>query len=137
MLNKQTNRLNGTAWAVLLSLLAVGSYTEAHSRDPVVDRVQTSTLRQQSVSGTVRDASTRETLPGVTITVKGSDQATQTNENGQYTVQASVGQVITASSIGYRSAEITVSGATADINLQTDQAALDEVVVVGYGTMRK
>jgi TonB-linked SusC/RagA family outer membrane protein len=137
MLSKKTNRMNGKAWAVLLSLLAVSIYSEAYSRDPVSERMQASVVRQQTVSGTVRDANTGETLPGVTITVKGADQATQTNENGQYTVQASVGQVIVASSIGYQTAEITVSGATADFNLQTDQAALDEVVVVGYGTMRK
>src|SRR5690554_3696051 len=137
MLNlRKTNPMKRRLWIVLLSLLAVFSHTHAYSRALVGEHFKNAS-RQQNVSGTVRDANTGETLPGVTITVKGGDQSTQTNENGQYTVQASVGQVIVASSISYQTAEVTVSGATANFNLNTDQEALEEVVVVGYGTMRK
>lgn len=92
---------------------------------------------QQSVSGVVRDAATGDTMPGVTVTVKGSSEATQTDVNGAYSITASVGQILSASSIGYKTLEHEVTGATVNFDLEPDLEALEEVVVVGYGTMRK
>lgn len=125
MLNFNTsNRMKRKLYLVLLSLLAVFYSQDAFS--------------QQNVSGVVKDASSGETLPGITIEVKNGDAATQTDENGAYIIQANVGQVIVARSIGYttQEKEVTATG-TVNFDLEIDQESLEEVVVVGYGTMRK
>lgn len=120
----------------LLSLLAVCYYNDAFSR-VIVNKHVKSHAQQQSVSGVVRDANTGQTLPGVTITIKGTNQATQTDENGRYAIGVVNGAVLTATYIGYKTAEHVVTTGTANFDMEADQSSLDEVVVVGYGTMRK
>src|SRR5690606_20467068 len=145
---KKPNRMKRKLYLVLLSFLAVGHYSEAFSRETLrtpgdshqrnhVHNLASEHLKQQTVSGVVTDAATGETMPGVTVTVKGTSEATQTDANGAYSLQASVGQILTASSIGYKTVEHEVSTGTVDFALEADLEALEEVVVVGYGTMRK
>ncbi|MDN5284012.1 MAG: SusC/RagA family TonB-linked outer membrane protein [Mucilaginibacter sp.] len=95
--------------------------------------VQTA-ARQMRVTGKVTDSQSGETLPGVSVKVKGSSEGTVTDINGAYHIEAAENStVLIFSFIGYLSQEITVSGATLNISLKPDQAALKEVVVVGYG----
>jgi TonB-linked SusC/RagA family outer membrane protein len=91
----------------------------------------------KNISGTVTDTD-GEPLIGATVSVKGTTHAISTDIDGNYTLKASVGQVIAVSYIGYSPAEAVV-GAKDVINftLSTNAEALDEVVVVGYGTVKK
>lgn len=92
------------------------------------------TMQAQLVSGTVKDASTNELLPGATILVKGTAIGASTDFDGNYQIQANAGDVLVFSYIGYVTQEITVSGSIVNALLRPDSQALDEVVVIGYGT---
>ena len=92
-----------------------------------------------SVSGTVSSSDGNETLPGVTVIIKGTSQGTVTDLNGQYKIEVpSSESVLIFSSVGFVEQEITVGGkTTVDVLLQPDVTALQEVVVVGYGEQKK
>lgn len=94
-------------------------------------------VKQQQISGTIKDTKGNP-IPGATIAVKGTVTATSTDVNGQFTLQGIPdGAVLVVSMIGYLNQEATVSGSTVDIVLQEDSQGLDEVVVVGYGSVDK
>lgn len=80
-----------------------------------------------------------ESLPGVSIVVKGSQRGTVTDANGLYQVDVSdASTVLVFSFVGYLTKEVTVGNKTTlDVTLATDTKALDELVVVGYGSTRK
>ncbi|MFV0329701.1 MAG: SusC/RagA family TonB-linked outer membrane protein [Dysgonomonas sp.] len=91
-----------------------------------------------TVKGTVKD-DTGEPLSGVSVVVKGTTTGTITDLDGAYTINVpNASSTLVFSFIGFHKQEITVGG-RADINvvLVEDAKALDEVVVVGYGNMRK
>ena len=95
-----------------------------------------SLFAQQSITGTVKDAS--GPVSGVTVTVKGTSRATQTTANGSFTIQASQGETLRFTTIGYKPTEVLV-GSTKSINvtLIQDASALDEVVVTAMGIKRE
>ena len=77
-------------------------------------------------------------LPGVNIMVKGSTTGTITDADGNYQLDAEEGAVLEFSFIGYESQEMTLgSQAVIDIGMNVDVTALEEVVVIGYGSQRK
>lgn len=94
--------------------------------------VQT-TARLMRVTGKVIDAQTGETLPGVSVKIKGSTDGTVTDIAGSYHIEAAENNILVFSFIGYVSQELPVSGGILNVSLKADQAALKEVVVVGYG----
>ena len=92
----------------------------------------------QTVSGVVSDAS--GPIPGVNVLVKGTTTGTQTDFDGNYSVNvSSADAVLVFSFLGYSTQEIPVNGQTTiNVTLEEDVAQLSEVVVVGYGsTTRK
>lgn len=92
---------------------------------------------KKGISGTVKDQSGLS-LPGVNITVKGSTNGTMTNSDGTYTIDVKQGDVLMFAFVGYKTQEVTVgSQSVVDVVMQEDIEGLDEVVVVGYGTMKK
>ena len=89
------------------------------------------------ITGTVLDANAMP-LPGANILVKGTDQGTQTDFDGNFTIDASSQDILVISYIGFKTLEFPVGQQTnLKITLSEDSAALDEVVVVGYGTQKK
>ena len=75
---------------------------------------------------------------GVNILKKGTTEGTITDLDGRFEIAAKKGDVLVFSYIGYMSQEITFNGqAKLDVRLKEDAEKLDEVVVVGYGTMKK
>jgi TonB-dependent starch-binding outer membrane protein SusC len=94
--------------------------------------------QQITVTGNVTDSSTGETLPGVSVLVRGTNVGTITNIQGDYTLDVpGANPVLVYSFIGYTSREIPVQGRTViDVTLEPG-LQIDEVVAVGYGTMRK
>ncbi len=94
-------------------------------------------IKPQSVSGTVSDAT--GPLPGASVVVKGTTTGTQTDFDGNFSLD-NIGEdaVLSISYVGYMAQEIPVEGrSTIEVTLQEDAQALDEVVVVAYGTSTK
>lgn len=92
-------------------------------------------LAQQTVSGTVTDQN-GQPIPGTTVIVDATNNGTSTNFDGQYNINASIGETLTFSYVGYAAQSIVVSSATLNVILQLD-SALDEVIVTAYGTSSK
>ena len=95
--------------------------------------------QQIKVSGTVTNASTGETLPGVNVVVTGTTVGTITDSAGKYSIEVPQGsKSLTFSFIGMEPQEITI-GTLTQINVTMAESAfgLNEVIVVGYGTMKK
>ncbi|MDP3311835.1 TonB-dependent receptor [Lutibacter sp.] len=88
------------------------------------------------ISGKVSDAS--GALPGVSVVVKGTTKGTQSDFDGNYSLSANVGDVLVFSFVGMKSVDRSVGTAnTINVSMQEDSQALEEVVVVGYGTQKR
>lgn len=96
-------------------------------------------LLQETVTGTVTDAQTGETLPGVNVVVEGTTTGTATDMNGEFSLEVSGPDVVLIfSSIGYEIQSIAVNGReVVNVSLSPEIGLLDDVIVVGYGTMQK
>ncbi|MDZ7682759.1 MAG: SusC/RagA family TonB-linked outer membrane protein [Fodinibius sp.] len=94
---------------------------------------------EATVTGTVTDGSTGNTLPGVNILVKGTSRGTSTGSDGKFELTVPTLQdTLVFSYIGYRTEEIPINGRTTlDISLQQQAVAGEEIVVIGYGTQQK
>lgn len=94
--------------------------------------------QQQSitVTGTVYDAKTGETLIGANVIVKGTNTGVSTDYDGKFSIEAPKNATLIFSSIGYTSQEI-VATPKMTIRLSEDTQTLEEVVVVGYGVQKK
>lgn len=92
-----------------------------------------------SLEGTVVDATDSQPLPGVNVVIKNTTRGTTTNFDGEFSLDGvSTGDVLVFSSLGYGTYEHTVAGQDPiRIQLYGDISALEEVVVVGYGTQTK
>ncbi len=94
-----------------------------------------SVLLAQTVTGTVSDSN--GPLPGVTIIEKGTTNGTTTDFDGNYSIDVGAESVLTFSFIGFTTQEIAVNGqSTINVQLAEDANELDEVVVIGYGSIR-
>lgn len=92
---------------------------------------------QGIVKGTVTDG-TGEPLPGVSVMVKGTNQGTISNLNGEYQIEAKSNDILSFSYIGMKTQDVRVGAKnTVNVKLQDDVASLDEIVVVGYGTQKR
>jgi iron complex outermembrane receptor protein len=94
--------------------------------------------QERSITGKITDATTNEPLIGVTVLIEGTYTGTVTDIDGNYSVKVSPQTKLVYSFIGYQSQTIAV-GQQPIINvaLQTEVKGLDEVVVIGYGTVKK
>lgn len=94
-------------------------------------------ISQKTVSGVVSDASNNETLIGANVLVKGTSTGTITDIDGSYSLRANEGDVLVISYAGYTDQEVAI-GASNIVNVALSAGKLlDEVVVVGYGSVRK
>ena len=93
---------------------------------------------QKTVTGTVKDA-TGEPMIGVSVVVDGTTIGGVTNLDGNFTIQKVPNNaVLKISYVGYKEQKVSVAGKTSvNVVMQEDAMGLDEVVVVGYGTMKK
>lgn len=91
---------------------------------------------QQKITGKV----TAEKTPvaGATVTVKNTTSVTQTNEKGEFSIEAPGDAVLVITSVGFEAQEISVNNRTnLSVEMQTNIKAMEDVVVVGYGTQKK
>lgn len=122
--------------AILLhrSMAELPTVQPANLSDPIINNA----LFDRNITGLVTDES-GSGLPGVSVLVKGTQRGTVTNENGSYTISIeSNADVLVFSFVGYLSHDVNVGNRNkVDIAMITDTKALEEVVVVGYGTQKK
>ena len=101
-----------------------------------VSIVASAALKDIEVRGTVVDAK-GESLPGVSVTLKGSTSGTMTDAAGKYRITSPDDGTLVFTYIGFETQEISIKGRTTiNITLQESSKELDQVVVVGYGRQR-
>lgn len=100
--------------------------------------LKTSVKQQKiEVKGTIVDEN-GEPLPGVNVIVKGTSNGTLADFDGNYTISASKGEILVFSYLGYTAQEIIVGESSiVNVTLKSDLTDLDEVIVVGYGSVKK
>ncbi|MGX1930952.1 SusC/RagA family TonB-linked outer membrane protein [Flagellimonas sp. 2504JD4-2] len=124
---------------LFLSFIAIMEINAAANIDSLNDAelVERTNEEQITITGNVTD-SAGVPLPGATVLVKGTNNGTQTDFDGNYTIQADQNDVLVFSYIGYMSQEAPIGGRSIiDISLQEDANELDEVVIVGYSSKTK
>jgi len=89
----------------------------------------------RAVSGTILD-DTGLPLPGVNIIENGTRNGTQTDFDGNYTLQVNGGRELSYSYLGFHNKKVPIYSNTMNLNMDADQSQLSEVVVTGYGTKR-
>ncbi|MGL5275681.1 TonB-linked outer membrane protein, SusC/RagA family [Myroides marinus] len=98
--------------------------------------VQTSFAQQKTLSGVVSEGGLP--LPGVTVVIKGTQEGTQTDLDGKYSLKVKPGDVLVYSFIGMNDKEYKVSTANNyNVSLESEDSMLEEVVVTAYGTQSK
>lgn len=90
------------------------------------------------VRGTVTSASSGSPLQGVNIRVKGTQRGTVSDEDGKFSIQAQTNEVLVLSFVGLKTQEIKVGTNTViNVTMAGNETSLDDVVVIGYGSVRK
>lgn len=99
----------------------------------IIENSQTNT-----VTGKVTSQEDDEGLPGVNVIEKGTSNGTVTDIEGRYSLDVSEGAILVFSSVGYTREEVAVDGrSVVDLAMAADIQQLDELVVIGYGSVRK
>lgn len=131
----QTFLFTASRKALLMMIMASAPAIQAAAATEVSPA---STIQQQvgKVQGTVVDDN-GEPVIGATIKVKGAKGGTITDLDGHFVIDASKGATLEVSYIGFKAQTIKATGSHLQIILQEDAKQLNDVVVVGYGTMRK
>lgn len=91
----------------------------------------------RQVTGVVCASGTEEPLAGVSVYVKGSSTGTTTDANGHYSLKVTDRQRLTFACLGFVTTDVVVRKSVHDVSMMEDAQALDEVMVVGYGTMKR
>lgn len=132
--------LSRRLWLPVLGLTALTLVGQPAFSAPDTGRPMTENPAQdRSVSGKVLSADDNTPLPGVNVAVKGTTRGTTTDANGDYRINVPNAQaVLVFSAVGSITQEITVGNkSTINVKVETDTRALNEVVVVGYGSQKK
>ena len=94
--------------------------------------------QEMTVRGVVTGGSDGQPVAGASVVVKGSVRGTTTDASGTYALDVAADDVLVVSFLGYKTQEVNVAGRTAvDVRRQEEAELVDEVVVIGYGTMKK
>ncbi len=94
--------------------------------------------QQKTVTGTVRDADSGIPLPGATIIIDGTSFGTVTNTEGEYSLSGDVGDVLVVTFVGYEESRAIITDSDVyDFDLVPAAMEMDELVVIGYGKVKK
>ncbi len=131
--HQRTSSQRALLLAGLCVCMGVGFVPQARAAIGSVSIVQ---QQGKKVTGTVSDS--QGPIIGATVRVKGTQIATVTDMDGKYSISIKPGQTLLVSYVGYTDKEVKIgSQAKYDVTLQENNNDLNEVVVVGYGTMKK
>ena len=91
------------------------------------------------IKGVVTSGDQDEPVPGALVVVKGTQRGTVSENDGSFSIEASVNETLVISFIGFTTKEVVITDPSQEIrvNLEMDESELDEVVVIGYGTQKK
>lgn len=94
--------------------------------------------QEVQIQGQVTDGSSHEALPGVNVVIQGTTRGVTTDISGNYTIKAPKNSVLSFSYMGYKAEQKLVeSSGIINVSLQPTSSSLQEVVVIGYGTVKK
>lgn len=129
--------LKSTLPIILFSMFpGIASIAATESTTPDNPLVSMVTQQNKKVSGVVYDTNGDPAI-GANVIVKGTTNGTITDMDGKYTLEVPANAILQISYIGYNTQEIPVGNKTTiNVNLKEDTQALDEVVVVAYGTQK-
>ncbi len=97
-----------------------------------------SSAQNKNITGQITDLQTSNPMPGVSVSVKGTSNGTSTNSNGTFSIDAPAKGILEISSVGYGTIEVPVNNRSViNATISTDNTALNEVVVIGYGKEKK
>ncbi len=133
-------KLKSNYWLCKLCIITISLiFTSLSVTGKASDETGKVSLQEREITGKVISASTGETLPGVNIVLKGTTTGTVTDMNGDYQLNVpSEGGTLVFSFVGYLSEEVTIgTSSVIDLSLVEDITALEEVVVIGYGSMER
>ena len=141
VMEKHANRFFGGALvkATACAFLSLGFMpVMAETLSPETDAIE-AVQQQTAIRGTVKDA-TGEPIIGANVLEKGTTNGVITDFDGNFELSVSKNATLVISYIGYKTIEVPASqakGGKLDVTLQEDSEALEEVVVIGYGTQKK
>jgi len=122
----------------LIVVMLLGISTAFAADDGTGNSGNPGAQQQSVVTGKVTDSSTGESLPGVSVIVKGTTVGTATGIDGNFSISAPRNASLIFSFVGYTTQEVAVGSRTVvNVSLKLDVTDLDEVVVVGYGTQKR
>ncbi|MBQ8051322.1 MAG: TonB-dependent receptor [Bacteroidaceae bacterium] len=121
MTNTKQARKGMARWALLLAFLFVNSVVA---------------LAQSTVTGVVKD-DLGEPLAGTKVQVKGTNTTAMTDANGKFSIRANKGQTLVFSFVGFTNKTVVVDGKPMNIMLNEDAKTLNDVVVIGYGSLAR
>ena len=124
---------NASAAALLAALLCAPATMQAVQPAAVPSQA---VQQGQTVKGNIVDE-TGQPMIGVTVKVKGGRAATVTDLDGNFSISAKPGDELEVSYVGYKTATVRATAAPMKINMETEATSLDDVVVIGYGTVKK
>ncbi|WP_437182300.1 SusC/RagA family TonB-linked outer membrane protein [Segatella copri] len=118
---------------VCASILAANA---AYANYPTSNELLTVTQQTGKIKGTIVDSKTGEPVIGASVKVKGTKLAAVTDLNGEFELNTHTNATLQISYVGFKETEVKASNGM-KISLEEDTEALEEVVVVGYGTQKK
>ena len=122
---------------ILDDVFGVNNYRLENKKVVLLNNKSNATQQEKKITGTITDEK-GETIIGANVVVKGTTNGTVTDFDGNFSLLANAGSTLQISYIGYYMKEITVgSSSTYQIKLKENTQILDEVVVVGYGTVKR
>lgn len=135
--NREHPTLKNALPLMLLSILPGVTVYATDTSNPAVKEYPTAIVQQQrKVSGVVYDANGEPAI-GANVIVKGTTNGVVTDTDGKFTLEVSPGAILQISYIGYDTQTIPVGNQTViNVNLKEDTKALEEVIVVAYGTQK-
>jgi TonB-dependent starch-binding outer membrane protein SusC len=133
------NPLRRVRLLMLMTLSITCLTVQAHTVSKLTASTTTVSFADKTVKGKVTDTANGQGLPGVNVVIKGTSVGTTTDEGGAYSISVpDNSSVLVFSFVGYLSQEVPVgTRTTIDLSLAPDTKVLSEVVVIGYGTVRK
>ncbi|WP_165732651.1 TonB-dependent receptor [Polaribacter sp. 20A6] len=93
--------------------------------------------QRTTINGTVTDSADNTPLPGVSVVVKGTKRGVSTDFDGNFTIKAKIGETLVFAYLGMQNKEVEITKTQLNISLDSDTESLEEIVVVGYGTVKK
>ena len=135
--SRQKRELFSFRIGLLSMIFCLGTTLSFANSETILADLELSSNVQASVTGTVTDAD-GQPLPGANVLVKGTTNGTQTDFDGNYTIEAGSDATLVFSYLGYSTQEIAVNGnSTINAQMSEDASQLEEVVVLGYATQTR